>query len=193
MGVGGSGNPFSPGYQGQTSQSMFGGYGAGAQGQQMPIQGQQQGMLGGFGGGGTMGGWPGQQMQGQQQFINGFQNAPVPNTQSQVSQLSNSLGGLFGNPSVPTGLAPLPQQGQQMPMQGQMLDTRARLPMQGSQFLQPGQTAPPVNLNSMNLGSLFNDLQGAAPSAGLASLPQQGQQTGLQHYGPRDDMTFGNR
>jgi len=28
---------------------------------------------------------------------------------------------------------------------------------------------------------------------GSINPAQQGQQTGLQHYGPRDDMTFGNR
>jgi hypothetical protein len=154
MGVGGSGNPFSPGYQGQTSQSMFGG-------------------------GSTMGGWPGQLMQPMQ------------------SQTGN-LGGMFGAMSPSTGgqqmqgTAQSALGGNQMlqPMQGQMLDTQARLPMQQQGMMQNalnGVNQPMQNMN--NLGSLLRGTSYPYPTAGIGSLvPQQAQQTGSAAYTPQSGI-----
>ena len=138
-------NPFSPGYRPQMGMDrdrsdmgpgprppdMFGQQPPGMFGQQPPgMLGQPPGMLAGtFGQPMPQGqaqalNYPTQQGQFlgqvaqpmQQQFLSGSQNAPAPNTQSQVAQLSNSLGNmdpryLFGNPSA-LGGNQMPQGGQ---------------------------------------------------------------------------------
>jgi hypothetical protein len=91
-------NPFGPGYQGQTSQSMLSGFGAGGFGQQMPMRGNQafgfanpfgpgyqgqtsQSMLGGFGAGG----------QGQAGALNGSFNGTQASGGFNGSQLGNMV------------------------------------------------------------------------------------------------------
>jgi len=168
--MGPGGNPFASGYHPSQQLPGFGGAGAlpgngQMQGQQFisgfqnaPVPMPQQGALGGgFG------------FSNPQQFLSGSQNAPAPNTQSQVAQLSNSLGNLFGNPSALGGNQ----------MQGQILDTRARLPMQGSQFLQPGQ----AGMTGQNLGSLYGALggqqvQSQQPGQTNPAMPQLNQGLG---------------
>jgi len=138
-------NPFSPGYHPSQQLPGFGGAGA------LPGNGQMQGQqfISGFQNAPVP--MPQQGALGggfgfsnPQQFLSGSQNAPAPNTQSQVAQLSNSLGNLFGNPSA-LGGNQMPQAG----MTGQYFQNF----MQPPQL--PGYAAPqatqPFNLG---LGSL---------------------------------------
>jgi len=95
--MGPGGNPFASGYHPSQQLPGFGGAGA------LPGNGQMQGQqfISGFQNAPVP--MPQQGALGggfgfsnPPQFLSGSQNAPAPNTQSQVAQLSNSLGNLFG-------------------------------------------------------------------------------------------------
>jgi hypothetical protein len=162
-------NPFTPGYQGQTSQSMFGGYGAGMQGQMANAVGSNQPSQGSFGSLGSLyggAGFAGQSLPGQstaQATLDKNQQYQGAMGQLPTANLGSLFTGLSATQMQQPGMGPLITPPSSIP-QMQSAQLQGILQNAVNQKNQPYQTPQPSPLPPLpqmqGLGSLFNGLSG---------------------------------